>query len=263
MKNSPRHLSALRPGFRSALCLMSAFVGTALLGMAQSDPSAEDLRNVFLDRTVQLEVQPGKQSYDVEWSFMNLFGVPMKIERIESSSDSLKGKTGHPQFEDLDVGAIKATFTPGELRGLVRNSIRVYFVGCENPVRLLLEARIPTAVEVSTSELTWLNERLSKADRTRSIDVTSGTGEPFAITGLSGLSEDSYAVSQETVVENRHYRLHITPADKLTTGTATLQVRTNAEDPRDQLLSVSLRTIDLNLAKREAAAVTLAKLAGR
>ena len=73
------------------------------------------------------------------------------------------------------------------------------------------------------------------------IDVTTGTGQKFAITGLLGVSEKLYTIRKEVVAAGSHYRVHITPLEKPSSGIQTLQIRTNSRDPRDQVLAVFLR----------------------
>jgi hypothetical protein len=100
------------------------------------------------------------------------------------------------------------------------------------------EAHIPSPVELSSQELTWM---ANKAAETEIIEVTTGTDQKFEITGLLGVSEYLYEIRKEVVTEGSHYRIHIKPTDKVGLGIQTLQVRTNSPDPRDQVLAVFLR----------------------
>jgi len=168
------------------------------------------------------------------------------IEHISAPCGCLDAITKPATEEELsgvapgESGEIRAVVTPGNHRGLIRKSVYVRFFGHDDHVELIVEARIPSQVELSQQELTWTP---AEKDESRVIDVTSGTGQDFNITDLLGVSEQLYTIRRELVTAN-HYRLHITPAGTLDPGIQILQIRTDSADPRCQLLTVFLRAAE-------------------
>ncbi len=206
---------------------------------------AKPIAQAFESTVIHFDAKPGNEPQTVEWAYTNHWELPLIIEKIDSSCGCLGPKTEAATVENFKPlvtgksGSIQATFTPGSYRGIVRKSIHVKFAGYDQIVELVAEAHIPSPIELSTQELAWNSDH---KDQTQTIEVTTGTGQDFQITGLLGVAERLYTIKQETMEENRHYRLHITPTEVEAPGIQTLQVRTNARDPRDQVLAVFLRS---------------------
>jgi hypothetical protein len=145
---------------------------------------------------------------------------------------------GTVPVEPGKTGVIRANFTPGGYRGIVRKSLHVRFVGYEKPIELIVEAAIPSSVEVSNKEPVWAMDEEIKP---QVIDVTAGTGEDFNIKSLQGVPESLFQIIQETVTPKRHYRIQITPLSLNAPDIQCLQIHTDSKDTRDQLLPVFLR----------------------
>lgn len=221
-----------------AFCVATPFVLAAGEGTKRSDASIE---SAFSSTVARISVPPGEQAVPVEWTYTNLWEIPLMVERIEESCGCLSAQAARKQDSPEAVapgetGKIQASFTAGGHRGLLRKSLHVRFVGHDKPVELVVEATIPSHVELSQRELVWkagggLDEKI--------IEVKSGTGADFNITGLMGLPKSQFTLTTETLVPLRHYRLLITPV-AAATGQQILQVRTDSPDPRDQVLPVFL-----------------------
>lgn len=207
---------------------------------AAATTSADKIKAVFEATEVKIKVEPGQKSFVAEWKYTNPWEFPLAVSEIDSSCGCLAAPAlDYKSISQGESSSITAKFTPGNHRGVLRKSLHVRFVGHEKPVELVVEAHIPSPVELSSQMLTWMPK---SADLTKTIEVTTGTDQDFQITGLLGVADRLYIIKQETVTANRHYRLHVTPTEVEVTGIQTLQVRTNAHDPRDQVLAVFLRS---------------------
>lgn len=229
---------------RSAISLLGyvflLLLFASLLGAEQITVSAaKNSKSAFKTTEVKIDVKPGQRSFVAEWEFTNKWGFPMIVERIGNSCGCLAAKAASDKpVETNKSGAIKATFTPGNRRGLVRKSLHVKFYGHKKPVELIVEARIPSPVNLSNQELIWA---AGEEPGTKVVNVTTGTGQGFRITRLLGVPEKLYKIRKEVVAKDKHYRLHITPLGKPSPGVQTLQVRTDSKDPRDRIKAVFLR----------------------
>lgn len=201
------------------------------------------IESAFESAVVQLIVKPNDKAVEAVWTYTNHWEIPLLVERFDQSCGCLSGNvapSGHQAVAPGKSGSIRAEFTPGNHRGLLRKSLHVRFVGHEKPVELIVQANIPSTVELSTRELHWKAD--SKSPAPQIIDITSGTGADFAITGLVGVPESHFTITSETLTENRHYQVTITPVGTLPVGVDTLQIRTNSSDPRDRVFAVFLIT---------------------
>jgi len=209
-------------------------------------PAQNAISSAFESITVSCKVMPDSKGDTLVWKYTNHWDFPLVIEHISAPCGCLDAITKPATEEELsgvapgESGEIRAVVTPGNHRGLIRKSVYVRFFGHDDHVELIVEARIPSQVELSQQELTWTP---AEKDESRVIDVTSGTGQDFNITDLLGVSEQLYTIRRELVTAN-HYRLHITPAGTLDPGIQILQIRTDSADPRCQLLTVFLRAAE-------------------
>jgi len=227
----------LRLSVFSGLCWVVT-PGAVFAGGEDAAAKATTIESAFASTTVQISVSPGAETVPVEWKFSNHWDIPLVIEKFDQSCGCLAGILDQGAVEPGKSGVIWAAFTPGAHRGLLRKSLHVRFVGHEKPVELVLEATIPSSVELSKSELVW---KVGEEMKAQTIEVTTGTDADFNITGLRGVPESQFSITEETLITQRHYRLHITPVDVSTPGVLCLQVRTNSADSRDQVLPVFLR----------------------
>ena len=196
-----------------------------------------------------MKLEPDDKNVPVKWTYTNRWDFPLVVESFEQSCGCLSGQvgqaSGQPGQAGLETvlpgktGTIRASFAPGAHRGLLRKSLHVRFVGYDKPVELVVEATIPSSVELSSTELKWQADEKPVA---RTIEVTAGTDAPFHITGLVGVPEDQFVIGRQTVADGRHYRITITPAEGAGSGIQCLQVRTDSPDPRDRVLAVFLHT---------------------
>lgn len=196
------------------------------------------IEGAFVATTIKIKAMPDAVDLPLEWKFTNHSDLPLMVEKIDQSCGCLAGALDQQSYESGKSGVIRATFTPGTSRGLVRKSLHVRFVGYDKPVELIVEATVASSVELSIRELEWKRDEKITA---QTIDVTSGTGADFSIVGLQGVSESQFTITQETISPLGHYRIQITPATGLPPGMHCLQVRTDSADPRDQVLPVFLR----------------------
>jgi hypothetical protein len=207
---------------------------------ADEPPKPASIASAFASTTVRFEAVPDERDIPVEWSYVNRWDFPLVVESMSESCSCLSGRAGQIEYEAVEPGEsgrIRASFTPGPYRGLVRKSLHVRFAGHKGAVELVAEARIPSAVELSDNDLTWTRSAQAAA---RSVDVIAGTGVGFRITGLTGVPPDQYRIERETVIEGLHYRLTATPAESVSDGVKTLLIRTDSPDPRDQVKAVFL-----------------------
>jgi len=228
MRAGPDHISGLFAGLVLALSCM---------GSVAAPGGARTIQSVFESIVRITNVKPGATFVSVEWSYTNPYDFPLVVERFEESCGCLHGKVDQEEVAPGATGHIHAEFNPGTYRGILRKSLHVRFVGQDKPVELVVEASIPSTVELTARELKW---PAGEKPVSRSIEVTAGTEAPFHITGLLGVPAGQFEIKQETVEEGRHYRLTITPADGAGTDIQCLQVRTDSPDPRDRVLAVFL-----------------------
>lgn len=220
---------------RTMAAVFCLFCGTPAMAEA-----ARLIASAFDSTVVKIPVKPGEESITAEWSFTNHWNFPLSVERFDTSCGCLSGKADQPTLSPGQSGKLTAAFAPGQYRGLLRKSLHVRFVGHEKPVELIVEATIPAHVELSTQELVWKSEAKPEA---KFIEIKSGTGKPFTLTGLLGVPENQFTILSETVEEKNHYRVSITPKPGAT-GPHCLQVRTDSPDPRDSIQAVFLRVGD-------------------
>jgi hypothetical protein len=204
---------------------------------ASASGTAKPIASAFDSTVVKFSVKPGESTITAEWSYRNHWDFPLAVEKFDTSCGCLSGKADQPALSPGQAGKLRAAFSPGQYRGLLRKSLHVRFIGHEKPVELVVEATIPSHVELSSQELIW---KVSEKPETKSIEIKSGTGKPFSITGLLGVPENQFAIVSETVEEKTHYRLSITPKSEAA-GQHCLQVRTDSPDPRDSVQAVFLR----------------------
>lgn len=179
-------------------------------------------------------------SAEAAWTYINRWDFPLAVERFEESCTCLRGKAAGEPVEPGKSGVIRAAFSAGPHRGIVRKSLHVRFVGHDKPVELVAEARIPSSVTLSAHDLVWPAD---DSDAELNVDLTAGTDADFRITALRGLAPAEFAVRAETLVEGRHYRLFVSPGPSApASATRCLQIRTDSPDPRDRVLAVFLRT---------------------
>jgi hypothetical protein len=179
---------------------------------------------------------------EVSWTYVNHWEFPLVIERFEESCTCLRGRSDGLAVGPGKSGTIRANFSAGSYRGLVRKSLHVRFVGHAKSVELVAETRIPSSVQLSRHDLVWEHGAGDTIPNAKTIDITAGTPMDFRITALRGIVPGEYTVESETLISGRHYRLTITPVAAPTAGTRCLQIRTDSTDPRDRVLAVFLRT---------------------
>jgi len=233
---------------RAVVVAVVATSFSAVMVSAQDEevPAQNAISSAFESITVSCKVMPDSKGDTLVWKYTNHWDFPLVIEHISAPCGCLDAITKPATEEELsgvapgESGEIRAVVTPGNHRGLIRKSVYVRFFGHDDHVELIVEARIPSQVELSQQELTWTP---AEKDESRVIDVTSGTGQDFNITDLLGVSEQLYTIRRELVTAN-HYRLHITPAGTLDPGIQILQIRTDSADPRCQLRTVFLRAAE-------------------
>lgn len=222
--------------FESPACAaILAFTGVFVVSSAAETST---LVAAFESTTVQIQVMPDAQNVPVEWKFNNQGKEPLLVEKFEESCGCLSGKLDQKVFQTGEGGVIQASFTPGPNRGLVRKSIHVRFVGHEKPVELIVEAKVASSVQLSTQEVVWAPDASVKSQQ---VEVTTGTGVDFEITSLQGIAESQFTISRETITPKRHYRLTITAVSVESPGVHCLQVHTDSQDTRDQVLPLFLR----------------------
>lgn len=213
-----------------ALLFFAAWIGTAT---AKETPT---LQSAFESTTIHIKALPGEVNIPLEWKYTNHGKAPLMVEKFEEACGCLSGKLEQQSLETSQSGVIRASFTPGPNRGMIRKSLHVRFVGYEKPIELIVEATIASNVQLSTQQLVW---KSSEASTAKTVDVTTGTDTDFHITNLLGVPETLFKITQETLVPLRHYRLQITPLSE-NSGSQVLQVRTDSKDPRDQIQAVFL-----------------------
>jgi hypothetical protein len=227
--------SSIRSGVPAVLLLLVVLAGYV---SAKESPSLE---SAFTSTTAKISTTSNAVNVPVEWTFTNHSNQSMAVEKFDESCGCLSGQAqlqGATPVEPGKSGVIRASFTPGGYRGIVRKSIHVRFVGYAKSIELIVEANIPSSVEVSNKEPVWAMDEEIKP---QIIDVTTGTGEDFNIKSLQGVPESLYKITQETVTPKRHYRINITPVSLSAPDIQTLQIHTDSKDTRDQVLPVFLR----------------------
>ncbi len=234
---------AFRFGIGSIKSIVLSIFLTVAVGMecAFSQDAAEtiSLASAFTSILTKVDVKPGQTTLPASWEFTNRGDFPLAVERIESSCGCLAAQVGGQVVEPGETGRIEAIFQPGAYRGTLRKSIHVRFVNFPKPIELVMEAHIPSPVEISTNELCWHTDEDPK---TQTIEIKSGTGAPFIVTDLLGVNPELFTIAKESRnKEQTSYRLSITPLGKPDPGTHILQVRTNSPDPRDQVFAVFLQ----------------------
>lgn len=205
---------------------------------AKETPSIE---SAFVSTTAKIATTSDGANVPVEWKYKNSTDLPLFVEKVDESCGCLSGqvKLDNPDgVKPGESGVIRASFTASGYRGIVRKSLHVRFVGYDKPVELIVEATIPSSVEISNKEPSW---EIGDEIKTQSIDVTSGTGEDFNITSLQGVPESLFTITEETITPKRHYRIDITPVSLTTPSIQCLQIRTDSKDVRDQVIGVFLQ----------------------
>lgn len=166
----------------------SCFAGGAVLG---DTSHAEDVSSAFTSTECKILAEPGKESIEAAWSLTDHWDFPLSVEKLSTYCGCLAPMEDQTTIAPGESGNIIASFSPGHHRGLLRKSLHVSFVGHEGTVELVASATIPSPVELSTQELIWQKDQKTK---TRTVDVTSGTGEDFLVTGILGLPEHFYSI---------------------------------------------------------------------
>lgn len=223
--------------------ILSLAVISTVPAQNHTPPEIRPVSEFFSSKNRQINYIQGALSIPVEWTFTNHGNFPLLIEKIDTSCGCLSPLMDEKQVAPGASGIVRATLTPGTNRGLLRKSLQVRFVGYDQPVELLAETFIPSNVMISHSELIWKPAATSETAATQTVDLTSGTGTSFVITGLVGVQESQFTIVKKIITPEKHYQLHITPATNQPSAalSAALQIRTNSPDPRDQVLIVLLK----------------------
>lgn len=224
-----------KKAFAFSLLVFLVFIGTV---DAKETPSLE---SAFVSTTAKISTTSNAVNIPVEWTFTNHSTEPLAVEKFDESCGCLSSQAqiqGTAPVEPGKTGVIRANFTPGGYRGTVRKSLHVRFVGYTKSVELIVEASIPSSVELSSREPVWV---VGNEIKPQVIDVTTGTGEDFNIKSLQGVPENLFKITQETIIPKRHYRINITPVSLSAPDLQTLQIHTDSKDTRDQVLPVFLR----------------------
>lgn len=206
-----------------------------------SSPRETSAASAFASTVTRIHVAPNVQTLPVTWTFRNLWDFPLVVERFEESCGCLSAQAANNRQTPQAVapgatGKIEAIFTAGGHRGLLRKSLHVRFAGHDKPVELVVEATIPSPVELSRRELVW---KAGESRDAKTIDITSGTGAAFAITSLPGVPENQFTITRETITPGTAYRLGIIPTPAAS-GQHTLQIHTDSPDPRDRVNAIFL-----------------------
>lgn len=109
---------------------------------AAEPPSLESL---FTSTTAKISTTSNAVGVPVEWTFTNHTASTLAVEKFDESCGCLSGQPqldGVKPVEPKKSGVIRASFTPGGYRGIVRKSLHVRFVGYEKPIELIVEATI-------------------------------------------------------------------------------------------------------------------------
>lgn len=224
------------------LAMTMAGQAMSLLAFGAEAPAGGEvapIASAFAASVLRIDVAVGQQSVAAEWKYTNRWDFPLIVDRVDISCGCLvNGQSADKAVAPGGTGSIRANFLPGNHRGTIRKSLLVRFVGHEKAVELTVEASIPSPVTLSVNHVAW---NPGQKAETRQIDVTSGNGAKFNITGLEGVAEKQYAIRRETVKEGTHYRLHITPVWEPVSEMQILQIRTDSPDPRDQVMAVFLQ----------------------
>ena len=129
------------------------FCIAGVCGAAGEGPDP-NVASAFATTVVRIRIPAGEQTVPVTWTFTNRWDIPLMVERFEESCGCLSGQVAKNQDAPEAVapgatGKIQANFTAGGHRGLLRKSLHVRFVGYDKPVELVVEATIPSHVELS------------------------------------------------------------------------------------------------------------------
>jgi hypothetical protein len=228
----------------AALCAWMMATGCAFGQDNKIGPAdGGEIASAFASQTVRLTAKPGNTAITAEWSYTNRWDFPLVVEKFDTSCGCLSGKHDQPTLAPGKTGKLTASFVAGQQRGLIRKSLHVKFIGHDKPVELVVEASVPSHVELSSHELVW---KAAGASEAKTIDITSGTGQPFTITGLLGLADGHYTDTTETLSAGAHFRLHITPTAS-SSGQHCLQVSTASTNSRDSVLAVFLCVLQAKL----------------
>jgi hypothetical protein len=234
--------SSFRQFFRvSAFCglFWVAVPGLFCAGGEEPPATVPSIESAFVSTKAQVTTMPDAVWVPVEWKYTNLWDFPLLVERFEESCGCLGGVADKQAVAPGASGVIRANFAPGGYRGKVRKSLHVRFVGFNKPVELVAEVTVPSGVEISSQELVW--EQGAKPSP-KTVDVKAGTDADFTITGLAGVPDGKFTLTQETITPGRHYRITATPTGNADPAAECLQVRTDSADLRDRVLAVFLRT---------------------
>jgi hypothetical protein len=221
-------------------CLVVALV--ASFGPAQAGTEQKELGGIasaFESRVVRVDGAGPAEGKEVVWEYVNHWDFPLVVEQFEQSCECLRGEADKHPVKPGDSGSVRAVFSAGPYRGLVRKSLHVRFVGHPDRVELVAEAMIPPTVLLSSHDLSWP----AGSQDSKTVEVSAGSDAEFRITELRGVSGGAFEVSRDTLEAGRRYRLTIKPGSaSAVTGTRCLQIHTDSPDPRDRLLALFLHT---------------------
>lgn len=216
--------------------LLCAAVTVAAGGVGLALAPQLDIVKAFDATVVKLNVTPGDEAVVAEWTYRNHGAIPLEVAGFDQSCGCLTALADHPAIAPGKSGTIRAAFSPGAYRGLLRKSLHVRFVGFNKAVELVAEFTIPSPIQLSLQQLDW---KAGDKPTAKVIELTTGTATDFSIKGLIGLPENQFTLTTETLIPRRHYRLTITPS-ATATGQHILQIHTDSADPRDRVKAAFL-----------------------
>jgi hypothetical protein len=184
---------------------------------------------VFTTRQIKTTTEPGTGEVVLAYDFINKADLPLVVEGFVQTCGCMVGEWDGNPVEIGSSGRIKAKFLTKGLRGTVRKSLLVKFVGF-GTVELIAEVTIPEALTYSAQTLRW---SVGGKAEPRVIDIVIRSPKPVRVLSVRG--DSAFAAALETVEEGRRYQITITPHNTNAERVGIFQVRTDAADPRDAL----------------------------
>lgn len=208
--------------------LRRAFAAVCLLALAGPLSALE-----WKATKAELELKPFQGKAELELSFANRTGRPVKIVDLQTSCDCLVATTDQADYAPGAEGRLRAEFTVGDRFGLYERTVTVVTDEPGPPTKLVVKLFMPPLATLSPRTVEW---PAGAEASERTVDIAIAPTLRIAL-GEVISTADAFTVRLETLEPGRHYRLHVAPRSTAQPASTAIRIRGKEQSGRDVLVS--------------------------
>jgi len=157
--------------------------------------------------TLNAGTAPLQSALDAAFEFSNRSSRPVAILDVTTSCSCLLAQPDKTTYAPGESGRISVHFTVGDRGGLYERTVTVRTDEPQGTANLTMRIEVPEPASVTPGNVAW--KAGDPADE-KTIEVRSA-GDLEIVFSRAVATDEAYVARLETVVEGRHYRLHVKP----------------------------------------------------